>query len=97
MLKVRRHFGRDIEINDSFATDLENGLSSANFDILSSNSNDIRAGLDDNAKQQIHNIMISENLSFDKARLVFIERKFGQNFIAPDGMPMDPKAVTFSS
>ena len=40
--------------------------------------------------------MESENISFDKARLMFTERKFGQNLIAPDGTPMDPKAVTFS-
>lgn len=41
--------------------------------------------------------METEHLTFDKARLLYTERKFGQNGIAPDGTPIDPKAVTFGS
>lgn len=82
-------------MNDSFHEDLEAGLSSRNFDIISHNDNDTRSGLDEVSKQEIKQIMENDNLSFDKARLLFMERKFGQNGIAPDGTPMDPKTVTF--
>lgn len=88
--------GGQIALNDSFADDLESGLNSTNFDIISGNTEDTRAGLDDLSKQQIREIMETENISFDKARLMFTKRKFGQNLIAQDGTPMDPKAVTFS-
>jgi len=41
--------------------------------------------------------MENDNVDFDKARLLYMERKFGQNGIAPDGTPIDPKAFTFDS
>lgn len=84
-------------LNNSFAEDLESGLHSRHFDIISQNTDDNRSGLDDAAKEEIRQIMEAENLSFDKARLLYTERQFGQNGIAPNGMPMDPKAVTFNS
>ncbi|CAL9734956.1 hypothetical protein MOSE0_G03576 [Monosporozyma servazzii] len=95
-LKLKRRLGGQIALNDSFADDLESGLNSTNFDIISGNTEDTRAGLDDLSKQQIREIMETENISFDKARLMFTKRKFDQNLIAQDGTPMDPKAVTFS-
>lgn len=95
-MRLKRRVGGQISLNESFADDLERGLNSHNFDILSENSNDTRAGLDDHSKQEIVQIMETENISFDKARLLYMERKFGQNQIAPDGTPMDPKAFTFS-
>ena len=94
--RVRRHFGGHIELNDSFVEDLESGLNSRHFDILASNSEDARAGLEEEAKAAIRQIMESQNLSFDKARKVYTERKFAENAIAPDGMPLDPRAVVFS-
>ncbi|EDO18637.1 hypothetical protein Kpol_1048p68 [Vanderwaltozyma polyspora DSM 70294] len=93
--KISRRFGGHISLNSSFVEDLEAGLSSRNFDIISQNSKDVRSGLDENTKNEIKKIMDSENLSFDKARLQYTERQFGKNGIAPDGTPMDPKAVTF--
>ena len=39
--------------------------------------------------------MQNDSIDFDKARLLYMERKFGQNGIAPDGTPADPKAFTF--
>lgn len=85
-----------IALNESFRDDLENGLTSTNFDILNDNANDQREGLDDEAKEEIKRIMNTENVSFDNARLLYTERKFSANGIGSDGMPLDPKAVTFS-
>lgn len=93
---MKRRAGGQISLNDSFTGDVESGLSSRNFDIISQNDDDTRAGLDDTSKAEIKQIMEDENLSFDRARLLYMERKFGQNGIAPDGTPLDPKAVTFS-
>ena len=94
---IQSRFNRHIRLNDSFADDLENGLHSSNFDIISENSNDVRGGLDDVSKNEIKQIMENDNVDFDKARLLYMERKFGQNGIAPDGTPIDPKAFTFDS
>ena len=85
---MRRSTGNAISLNDSFGEDLESGF-------ISQNDDDTRAGLDDISKEEIRQIMEQDNLDFDKARLLYMERKFGQNGIAPDGRPMDPKAVTF--
>ena len=93
--RIQSRFNRRIRLNDSFADDLENGLHSRNFDIISENSNDARGGLDDISKNEIKKIMENDNIDFDKARLLYMERKFGQNGIAPDGTPIDPKAFTF--
>ncbi|AJP37421.1 AHL_G0005390.mRNA.1.CDS.1 [Saccharomyces cerevisiae] len=95
--RMQSRFNRHIRLNDSFADDLENGLHSSNFDIISENSNDVRGGLDDVSKNEIKQIMENDNVDFDKARLLYMERKFGQNGIAPDGTPIDPKAFTFDS
>ncbi|CAI4058370.1 hypothetical protein SUVZ_03G0520 [Saccharomyces uvarum] len=93
--RFQSRFNRHISLNDSFTDDLENGLHSSNFDIISENNNDTRGGLDDISKNDIKQIMENDNISFDKARLLYMERKFGQNGIAPDGTPIDPKAFTF--
>lgn len=92
-----RTLGGATNLNSEFTDDLESGLHSSNFDIISNNQDDPRAGLDDESKKLIRDIMVSENVSFDKARLIFTERKFDDNDIASDGRPLDPKAVTFSS
>ncbi|CCF59720.1 hypothetical protein KAFR_0H03100 [Kazachstania africana CBS 2517] len=96
MLNLKRRFGGHISLNSEFVNDVESGLYSRNFNIISKNNDDGRAGLDDKSKQEIKNIMENEQVSFDKARLLFTERKFKDNAIGPDGMPLDPKAVTFS-
>ncbi|KAI8400943.1 Fungal protein of unknown function (DUF2015) [Nakaseomyces glabratus] len=97
VILIRNRFGGHISLNNSFTDDLESGLASRHFDIISQNRHDDRGGLDAKAKDEIKAIMETEHLTFDKARLLYTERKFGQNGIAPDGTPIDPKAVTFGS
>lgn len=40
--------------------------------------------------------MKAQNISFDEARLQYTKSKFSDNQIGEDGMPLDPKAITFS-
>lgn len=80
-----------------FSDDLENGLSSNNFDINANiAAGDSRLGLDDQAKQEIQRIMEAESILFDEARLKFSKGKFAKNNIGADGLPKDPKLVTFN-
>lgn len=92
--RLRRGLGYATSLNEDFADDLESGLSSRNFDIMSRNEEDARGGLEVVAKEEIKKIMATEHLSFDKARLLYTERMFSQNNIATDGTPLDPKAVS---
>lgn len=85
----------------SFSSDMEAGLSSSSFDLGGNlSSGDSRAGLDDNAKREIQKIMkgswIRAPMSFDEARRVYMERRFEREGIGRDGMPRDPKFVSFS-
>ncbi|KAL1877403.1 hypothetical protein Daus18300_002387 [Diaporthe australafricana] len=81
----------------SFTGDIEAGLSSTTFD-LSGNvaDGDGRAGLDDGAKKEILKIMKKRRMKFDQARKVYMENRFRDNGIGPDGRPKDPKFVSFS-
>lgn len=82
---------------NSFAGDIEAGLSSADFDLSGNHADgDSRAGLDDDAKREILKIMKRRRLRFDEARRVYMEGRFKANGIAPDGRPRDPKFVSFS-
>ncbi|KAI8666635.1 hypothetical protein NCS57_00889200 [Fusarium keratoplasticum] len=82
---------------NSFADDIEAGLSSSNFD-LSGNveAGDSRAGLDDAAKAEVLAIMKKRRMNFDQARKVYMENRFKANGIGADGRPRDPKFVSFS-
>lgn len=82
---------------NSFASDIEAGLSSSNFN-LSENveSGDSRAGLDDAAKSEVLAIMKKRRMNFDQARKVYMENRFKANGIGADGLPRDPKFVSFS-
>ncbi|KAF7544616.1 hypothetical protein G7Z17_g9799 [Cylindrodendrum hubeiense] len=82
---------------DSFAGDIEAGLTSSTFD-LSGNveEGDSRAGLDGVAKAEVLKIMKKRRLTFDKARKVYMESRFKANGIGADGIPRDPKFVSFS-
>lgn len=81
----------------SFEDDLEAGLSSNNFDIASNISNsDSRKGLLEQAKLEIKEMMAAESISFDDARLKYLQQQLGENNVGPDGMPLDPKTVSFS-
>ncbi|KAK5997418.1 hypothetical protein PT974_02774 [Cladobotryum mycophilum] len=81
----------------TFAGDIEAGLSSGTFD-LSGNveSGDRRAGLDDASKTEILRIMKKKRMNFDQARKVYMENRFKANGIGADGLPRDPKFVSFS-
>jgi hypothetical protein len=85
------------QLPTSFQSDIESGLHSTNFD-LSSNllSDDSRGGLDVTAKAEISKIMKKRKLNFDEARRVYIEARFSKNGIGADGLPRDPKFVSFS-
>lgn len=78
-------------------SDVEAGFTSDDFD-LSGNimQGDSRAGLDVNAKQDVQGIMKSRGIGFDEARRVYMEKRFKKNNIGPDGLPRDPKFVSFS-
>lgn len=81
----------------SFASDIESGFTSADFD-LSTNvaGGDSRAGLDQQGKREVQRIMQARSVGFDEARRMYTERKFAKNNIGPDGRPRDPKFVSFS-
>ncbi|KAJ2906701.1 hypothetical protein MKZ38_000437 [Zalerion maritima] len=81
----------------TFAGDVEAGLSSSTFDLASNiEGGDSRAGLDDTAKREILLIMKRRRLKFDEARRAYMEDRFSANGIGPDGRPRDPKFVSFS-
>ncbi|ATY58722.1 protein precursor [Cordyceps militaris CM01] len=81
----------------TFAGDIEAGLSSSTFDLSGNvDAGDSRAGLDDTSKAEVLKIMKKRRLNFDKARKVYMESRFKANGIGPDGLPRDPKFVSFS-
>ncbi|RKF55545.1 UPF0357 protein [Golovinomyces cichoracearum] len=81
----------------TFLSDIENGLSSPEFD-LSSNvaAGDSRRGLDDTSKREIQVIMKNRRVNFNEARRLHTEARFAKNNIGSDGRPRDPKFVCFS-
>lgn len=81
----------------SFTNDIESGFTSTDFD-LSTNvaTGDSRAGLDQQAKREVQKIMKSRRVGFDEARRIYTEARFAKNNIGPDGLPRDPKFVSFS-
>ncbi len=81
----------------SFANDIEGGFSSSAFD-LSGNvaEGDSRAGLDQRAKREVQRIMRARAVGFDEARRIYTEQRFARNNIGRDGVPRDPKFVSFS-
>lgn len=81
---------------NNFASDIEEGFSSSNFDLRENvEAGDSRAGLDDRGKKEVQRIMKARNVGFDEARRIFIEERFGRNNIGKDGRPTDPKAFMF--
>ena len=81
------------------AGDIESGLTSSNFDLNANLTGDQRAGLDDATKTEVLKIMkggwFSGPVSFDEARRIQMERSLERQGIGRDGMPRDPKMVTF--
>jgi hypothetical protein len=81
----------------SFQDDIDAGLSSSAFD-LSANveAGDSRQGLDENAKRDVQRIMKRRGVGFDEARRLYMQERFRKSGIGADGLPRDPKLVTFS-
>ena len=81
----------------TFMGDVESGFTSNDFD-LSGNvmEGDSRAGLDQRGKREVQRLMKTRGINFDEARRVFMEQGFKKNNIGADGLPRDPKLVTFS-
>lgn len=94
-LRTRRRM-RYVNLSNGFNEDLENGFTSDTFDITNNNNNDSREGLLEEAKGEIKDLMERENLSFDQARLKYTRQQFKENNIDSNGMPLDPKTVTFN-
>ncbi|WEW61871.1 hypothetical protein PRK78_007368 [Emydomyces testavorans] len=81
----------------TFRGDAELGLSSADFSLASNiEAGDSRGGLDERGKRDVLKIMKSRGVDFNEARKIYMERRFAKNNIGPDGMPRDPKFVSFS-
>jgi hypothetical protein len=81
----------------SFREDVEAGLHSADFDMTGNiEGSDSRSGLDENAKAEVLRIMKRRGVNFDEARRIFMEQTFKKSGIGKDGLPRDPKLVTFS-
>lgn len=78
-------------------SDVESGFTSDDFD-LSGNvmEGDSRAGLDVKGKRDVQRIMENRGIGFDEARRVYMEQGFKKNNIGADGLPRDPKFVSFS-
>ena len=78
-------------------SDVESGFTSNDFD-LSSNvmEGDSRAGLDVKGKRDVQRITKNRGIGFDEARRVYMEQRFKKNNIGADGLPRDPKFVSFS-
>lgn len=84
-----------LAVNGGFESDLENGFSSANFDINENIRNHDPRTLDEAAKDEIRRLMLQHNLSFDDARVRYLRERFEANNVDASGMPLDPKTVTF--
>ncbi|OBA20512.1 hypothetical protein METBIDRAFT_32506 [Metschnikowia bicuspidata var. bicuspidata NRRL YB-4993] len=78
-----------------FQDDMENGLSSNQFDLNKNIVNNDTRTLDDAAKGEIRRMMSQENITFDEARLKYFQCKLSEHGIGADGVPRDPKAVMF--
>lgn len=79
-----------------FDRDLEDGFSSANFDLNANIAQRDPRALDGAARARIGELMVSESMTFDDARLLYVQREMAANGVAEDGVPTDPKTVTWS-
>jgi Fungal protein of unknown function (DUF2015) len=77
--------------------DAEAGMHSSEFD-LSANitDGDERSGLDPATTRDIQRLMKVRGIGFDEARRVHMEQNFKKGGIGKDGVPKDPKFVSFS-
>ena len=82
---------------NDFMGDVESGFTSNDFDLTSNiTEGDSRAGLDTKGKRDVQRLMKTRGIGFDEARKVYMEQRFAKNNIGADGLPRDPKFVSFS-
>jgi hypothetical protein len=89
-------FHRYAPLPTNFREDVEAGLHSADFDMTDNVEGDSRSGLDAKGKQEVLRIMKRRGVGFDEARRIHMEESFKKGGIGKDGLPRDPKLVTFS-
>lgn len=90
----------------SFADQIRSGFTSRYFDLeahnapasggssgAGSSTGETREGLDAEGLAQVREIMRSELVDFDRARLLRQERLFARNGVDKWGMPVDAKAI----
>jgi hypothetical protein len=81
----------------SFQDDIDAGLSSSAFDLNTNlEAGDSRQGLDNAGKKEVMRIMKRRGVDFDEARRIYMQDRFKKNNIGADGIPRDPKFVSFS-
>lgn len=82
----------------SFADQAAAGMSSSSFDVegqnMASGSGEGRVGLDSEGVEEVRRIMAINRCTFDQARLIRHNQILAANGIAPDGTPLDSKAIT---
>jgi hypothetical protein len=57
---------------------------------------DSRSGLDEGGRREVLRIMKRKKVNFDEARRMYMEKNFKKAGISADGIPRDPKFVSFS-
>lgn len=81
----------------SFRDDIEAGLHSSAFDMTGNvEGDDARQGLDDAGKKEVLRIMKRKSVGFDEARRLLMQERFSKAGVGSDGVPRDPKFVSFS-
>ena len=80
----------------SFRDDIEAGLHSSDFDLTGNVEGDSRQGLDEAGKKEVLRIMKRKNVGFDEARRLLMQERFSKAGVGSDGVPRDPKFVSFS-
>jgi len=85
------------QLPTTFRGDVEAGLHSSDFDMTGNiEGGDSRRGLDEQGKREVLRIMKRRGVGFDEARRLYMERNFKKAGIGNDGIPNDPKFVSFS-
>ncbi|KAH6622070.1 hypothetical protein C7974DRAFT_414742 [Boeremia exigua] len=83
-------------IPTTFRDDIEAGLHSTDFDLTANVEGDERAGLDDKGRKEVLRIMKRRGVGFDEARRLLMQERFAKAGVGLDGVPSDPKFVSFS-
>jgi len=78
----------------TFESQRDSGLSSTAFDLEANLAGDSRLGLDERGAEEVRNIMQTQGVTFDQARLIRHKQILARNGIDPTGMPLDSKAIT---